>query len=258
MHAPAALGALLLAALAALASCASAEGDGGGTSPRPDAAPLPDGGAPLPDGGVDAAPDISAAIINELVANHTGVDSCEYVEVLGPAGADLTRLSVLVLDGDIGGDPGRIDLVLPVGPAQGGGRWVSARLDNQLDNNSKTLLLVADLTGAAGDDLDEDDDGQLDAEPWGEQLDAVAMDDGGALDRTYAADARLDPMFDGLGQTVGGASRVPDGVDTGAASDWVRNAFGGEGLGEGCPVAEPPGASGEAANTPGAGNAVLP
>ena len=258
MQAPAAPGALLL--LLGLASCARAEGGGGGTPPRPDAAPLPDGGPPLPDAAPspgDAAPGPGAAVINELVANHTGVDSCEYVEVLGPAGADLTRLSVLVLDGDAGGDPGRLDRVLPVG-AGDGGRWVSARLDNQLDNNSKTLLLVADLTGAAGDDLDEDDDGQLDAEPWSALFDAVAIDDGGALDRSYAGDATLDPTFDGAGPIVGGASRVPDGADTDTASDWVRNAFGGEGLGEGCPLADPAGASGEAANTPGAGNALIP
>jgi hypothetical protein len=249
----AALAALVM--LAAGSACATAEGGGGDAPPRPDAAPLPDSGS------ADARADGAAgpsAVINEFVANHTSTDTCEYVEVLGQPGADLARLSVLVLDGNVGGNPGAVDLVLPVGDADASGRWVSAFLTNQIRNSTMTLLLVADFSGAAGNDLDLDDDGVLDGEPWSALLDAVAVHDGGASDLTYAGAAVLGQQFDGHGETVGGASRIPDGADTDSPADWVRNAFGGQGLGGGCPVAEPAGVSGEAINTPGAGNALVP
>ena len=57
--------------------------------------------------------------------------------------------------------------------------------------------------------------------------------------------------YDGVSFTPGGASRIPDGTDSNAATDWVRNDFDLAGI---------PGftgtlVAGEALNTPGAANA---
>jgi hypothetical protein len=61
-----------------------------------------------------------------------------------------------------------------------------------------THLLVAGFTGGVGDDLDPDDDGVMEAAPWGEILDGVALIDtpGSAGDHVYCA-TRLGP--DGSG-----------------------------------------------------------
>ncbi len=82
--------------------------------------------------------------------------------------------------------------------------------------------------------------------------DAVAVNDGGAGDLTYGVPA-LGPNYDGVSSFApGGASRIPDGFDTGAATDWVRNDFDLAGI---------PGfvgsiGLGEAYNTPGEPNEV--
>jgi hypothetical protein len=102
-------------------------------------------------------------------------------------------------------------------------------------------------------DLDTDNDGVLDATPWSAIVDAVAVNDGGAGDRTYGVPA-LGPNYDGLSIFApGGASRIPDGNDTDAASDWARNDFDLAGIPgfAGTPVL------GEALNTPGASNALF-
>ena len=78
-------------------------------------------------------------------------------------------------------------------------------------------------------------------------VDAVAVHDGGAGDLTYGVPV-LGVSYDGLPYAPGGASRIPDGLDTDAATDWVRNDFDLAGI---------PGYAGtivlgEAYNTPGA------
>ncbi len=214
-----------LAAIALLAAaCATAPASEEGS--RRDAGPTADGGRPIggrPDAGLpdagrpdaavdsgrpDAAPIGDLPRINELVADHAGTDLCEFVEIIG----------------DPRTDP----------------------LSSQIENGSTTLLLVSGLAGGAVD-LDIDDDGTLDEEPWSSLLDAVAISDGGAADLLYAGSVVLGPLYDGVQFAPGGASRIPDGVDTDEPRDWIRNDFDGEGLGcgDGSPVA------GEALNTPG-------
>jgi hypothetical protein len=246
------LAAISIAAVSAMAGCASAEGQPD-AAVRPDAARLPDAG-PRPDSGRGGS-----VVLNEFVADHTTDDNCEYVEVFGAADTDYSQLVVLVIDGD-STDAGLIQQGIPVGTTNGRGLWVSEVSNYPIENKSKTFLLVADFTGIAGQDLDEDDDGAFDLEPWGEIVDALGIHDGGASDRTYSGDAMLHGTFDGGTSTVGGASRMPDGKDTDGAGDWVRNAFCGQGLEPGCfsmlPCG-PAGKSGEAINTPGAANEVL-
>jgi predicted extracellular nuclease len=192
-----------------------------------------DGGADLP-------------VINEFVADHTGSDVYEFVEVLGDPDTDLGDHTILEIEGD-GSGAGTIDEVITVGTTDGAGFWDTGFLSNAIENGTITLLLVEGFSGAFGDDLDTDNDGTLDVTPWTAVVDAVGVDEGGFV---YGVPG-LGPNYDGLSSFApGGASRIPDGVDTDTAADWLRNDFDLAGIGDitGTPV------EGEALNTPGAPN----
>lgn len=62
----------------------------------------------------------------------------------------------------------------------------------------------------------------------------------------------LDAGFDGGVYIPGGASRIPNGIDTDTVGDWVRNDFGGIGLPGFIDTLDP----GNALNTPSAVNAI--
>ena len=190
-------------------------------------------------------------VINEFVANHTGSDTREYIEVLGAPNTGYASLTILQIEGDDAG-AGVIDSVIAVGTTDAAGFWATGFLANEIENGTQTLLLVEGFTGTDGADLDTDNDGVFDITPWTAVLDSVAVSDGGATDRTYAS-AVLAPLFDGQPFTPGGASRIPDGTDTGTAGDWVRNDFDLAGIDgfTGSPDL------GEALNTPGAANALV-
>jgi hypothetical protein len=208
---------------------------------------LPNDGQTFGDGG-PADPKI-----NELVVNHIGTDTHEFVEVLGDADTDYSAYTVLQLEGD-GSGAGVVDTAHVVGTTDAGGFWTTGFLANAFENGTLTLLLVETFTGAVTTDLDTDNDGVLDATPWTRIVDCVAISDGGAGDRTYC-ETVLAPGFDGDPFTPGGASRIPNGTDTDSAADWRRNDFDGEGLpGFGTGTTEYP----EAFNTPGAANDAPP
>lgn len=196
------------------------------------------------------AQDVPAPVINEFVFNHAGADNSEYVEVVGVAASGAGELTLLVVEGD-GPAAGTIDRVYGVGRPDSDGRWSTGFLNGELENGTQTLLLVEGFAGSIGDALDADADGAFDAEPWGALLDAVAVTDGDAADVTYT-DVVLDAAYDGGAFDVGGASRIPDGADTGSAADWVRNDFDGAGL----PDFDAGAAPGGAINTPGSANAL--
>ena len=101
------------------------------------------------------------------------------------------------------------------------------------------------------EDLDTDDDGVIDVTPWNSIVDSIAVNDGGAGDLNYGLPV-LTANYDGLAFTPGGASRIPDGMDTEAVTDWVRNDFDLAGI-----VGYVGSISlGEAYNTPGAANEI--
>jgi hypothetical protein len=238
-----------VAAVLLVAGCAKADGGADGGVTRSDGAVLPDAGIPA-DAGPDAEPhgDLTP-VINEFVADHNGNDNCEYVEIAGAPDTDHGRYTVLTVEGDAGNNPGQVQAVIPVGVTSAGGFWVTGLLTDQLQNGSLTILLVADFAGGAPD-IDGNDDGAIDNEPWSARVDAVAIDDGGASDVTYAETAVLPESFDGGTVQVGGASRIPDGTDTDQPADWVRNLDNAAGLT--CENGAPD--TGEAQNTPGAPN----
>lgn len=204
-----------------------------------------------------APPDpVGEVVFNEIVANHIGMDTAEYIELLGDADTDLSSLSILVLEGDgdsASASPGVIEDVLEVGTTDAEGFWQTGFLPmDTLENGSQTYLLVQGFTGAALMDLDEDDDGTLERTPWALILDELGVNDGGDGDLTYAGTSVLSPNDDGVDITFGGASRFPDGTDTDMPADWLRNDFDGAGI-----AALDPGTpqDGEALNTPGTPNA---
>lgn len=199
-----------------------------------------------------ALPAGTPAVINEFVFNHVGTDTNEYLEVSGGANSDYSGLRLLIIEGD---SPvfGVVDRVEAVGVTGSNGIWWSGFVSNALENGTQTILLVSDFTGAVGNDLDADDDGVLDVTPWTALVDSVAVSDGGASDRAYST-VLLNATYDGGSFTPGGASRIPNGVDTDAAADWVRNDFDLAGI---------PGftgtlIAGEALNTPDAVNSTTP
>ncbi|MCK0069127.1 hypothetical protein [Kordiimonas laminariae] len=191
-----------------------------------------------------------APVINEFVANHDSTDTNEYIEIFGDPNTDLSNYWIIDIDGDSNA-PGRINNVYQVGTTDENGFWVTDFQNNAIQNGTGTLLLVTNFTGSDGSDLDADDDGVLDVTPWDAIIDSIAVSDGGSGDQTYSS-VVLTRGFDGDSNTVGGASRVTDGVDTDVVADWVRNDFDGQGIIDGAQAED-----GEAINTPGTANLVF-
>ena len=190
-------------------------------------------------------------VINEFSASTTGTD-VEYVEIFGSPNTDYSAYTVLELEGDSSSNTGTVDEVISLGTTDADGFYLASLPANALENGSISLLLVKNFTGALGNDLDTNDDGAFDATPWDAVVDAVSVNDGGSGDLTYGVPA-LGPNYDGVSTFApGGASRLPDGFDTDAATDWVRNDFDLAGIsGYSGSIS-----LGEAYNTPGAANEV--
>lgn len=185
-------------------------------------------------------------VINEFVANHTGSDTEAFIEILGEPSTDYSNLTILEIEGDSSG-AGVVDAVITVGVTDAEGFWTD---DEDMENGTISVLLVSDFSGSFGQDLDADNDGTLDLTPWTEIVDSVAVTDGGSSDRTYGT-TTLEPNYDGLSSfSPGGASRIPNGTDSDAISDWMRNDFDGAGFFGFFGTPE----IGEAFNTPGAVN----
>ena len=193
--------------------------------------------------------------INEFSASTTGTD-VEYVEIFGEPETDYSSYTILEIEGDFSIDTsaeGTIDEVISLGISDSNGFFLANLAANALENGTITLLLVENFTGALGNDLDTDDDGIFDITPWETIIDAVAIHDGGSSDLTYG-EPILGPNYDGVSSFApGGASRIPDGFDTDATTDWVRNDFDLAGIiGYTGTLIE-----GEALNTPGEPNEVF-
>ena len=191
--------------------------------------------------------------INEFSASTASTD-VEYVEIIGDPDTDYSAFTMLEIEGDFSGTAtGTIDEVINVGMTEENGFWLQNLAANSLENGSLTLLLVEGFVSTLGNDLDTNDDGIFDTTPWTAIADAIAVNDGGASDLTYGNPV-LGPNYDGLSSFApGGASRIPDGFDTDAVTDWVRNDFDLAGIPgfTGTPVV------GEAYNTPGATNMIF-
>ncbi|MFM1822804.1 MAG: Leukotoxin [Planctomycetota bacterium] len=131
-------------------------------------------------------------VINEIRIDQTGTDNDEYFELKGGPGTDLSDLTYIVI-GDGTGGSGVVEAVVPLtGQVIGGtGYFVVAEPTftigiadytvagtnglNFENSDNVTHLLVRGFTGANADDLDTNDDGVLDLEPWSEIVDSVAL-----------------------------------------------------------------------------------
>ena len=195
----------------------------------------------------------SAQVINEYLANHTGTDDHEYIEIFGQPNTSYANLTIIQIEGDTADNPGNLDSAIPIGTTDPDGYWWTGYLTNELHNDNSSLLLVDGFSGAVGQDLDIDDDGVIDADPlpWTQVVDEVGIKALDSVEPGFVYTSfDLYPGTDGFWFTWGGGSRIPNGVDTDTEDDWVRNDWDGEGL---------PGFSGtlgprEAVNTPGAEN----
>lgn len=194
---------------------------------------------------------MAAPVINEFSVSTAGTD-VEYFEIFGVANTDYSDYWVLELEGDSGVASGSIDGEFRLGTTDANGLYLVNLPANTVENGTITLLLVQAFTGALGTDLDTNNDGVLDVSPWTSIIDCVGVDDGGAGDLNYCG-VVLGVSYDGLPFAPGGASRIPDGLDTDTAADWVRNDFDLAGI----PGFTGTAVAGEAFNTPGSANRLV-
>lgn len=140
--------------------------------------------------GTVLAPVAQAQVINEIRIDQPGADSDEFFELLGSPGLQLSGLSYIVLgDSPVNGDSGVVEAVVDLEGQviPDSGYFVAAESTFALGiadlvtslafENADTVshLLVRDFEGAPGDDLDLNDDGVLDALPWAEVVDSLAL-----------------------------------------------------------------------------------
>lgn len=187
---------------------------------------------------------VAEPVINEFSASTTD-DDVEFIEFFGDPETDYSAYTALEIEGDSSGS-GVIDEVIGLGLTDINGLQLVNLANGTLENGTLTLLLVKNFTGAFGEDIDPDNDGVIDYEPWESIVDAVAVYDGGSADLNYGVPV-LSAYYDGHAYAPGGASRIPDGTDTDAATDWIRNDFDLAGI----PGFEGSITLGEAYNTPG-------
>jgi hypothetical protein len=139
--------------------------------------------------GVDVPPPpVPEVNIHEIRIDQPGGDDDEYFELSGTPGASLAGLTYLVI-GDGSGGSGVVENVTDLSgqgistsgyfvAAEGSFNLGAADLTTSLNfenSDNVTHLLVSGFTGSYGDDLDTDDDGGLDAMPWGEIVDCVGL-----------------------------------------------------------------------------------
>lgn len=188
-------------------------------------------------------------VISEFVFNHTGSDTHEFVEILGDMNTDLSAYWILQIEGDANSTTGRVVSATQLGVTDDNGYFVSEFSSNEYQNGTSSLLLVENFSGSEGDDIDTNDDGSIDNGLWNSMVDSVSVHDGGPGDLSYS-NVVLNAGFDNGSFTPGGASRIPNGLDTDTIGDWVRNDFDLAGIdGNSGSLVE-----GEALNTPGAEN----
>ena len=131
---------------------------------------------------------VTQPLLNEIFVDAPGVDdNREFIEIIAPPLQSLTNVWLLEIEGS-GANSGTVDNAQDLSGLQTGANgllllgedyptlgapWdfdpatTLGDLTNvPLENGSITFLLVEGFTGSTGDDLDADNDGVLDTEPW--------------------------------------------------------------------------------------------
>ncbi len=143
-----------------------------------------------------------APTLNEIRVDQLGADNDEFVEITGTT-QSLDGFSILAIGDDAAGSSGVIESVtdLAGGVIDGSHFFVVAKstfalgiadlTDDSLNlenSDNLTIYLVRGFVGSLGNDLDTDDDGVLDAEPWLELIDCVSfIETPGSGDQVYCA-----------------------------------------------------------------------
>jgi len=126
--------------------------------------------------------------ITEIRVDQPSTDNDEFFELTGIGGFSLDGLTYITI-GDGSGGSGTVEAVVDLTgsaiPLDGvflcaessftlGAADLTASINFENGDNV-THMLVFNFTGAAGDDLDTDDDGVLDVTPWSMIMDEVAF-----------------------------------------------------------------------------------
>ena len=128
--------------------------------------------------------------INEVRIDQPDSDYDEYFELAGDPGTSLDDLTYIVIgDGTVGAASGVIEAAINLTGLAidadgyflvGEGSLTLATPDyttslNFENSDNVTHMLVAGFTASTGVDVDTDDDGVFDIEPWSEVIDLVAL-----------------------------------------------------------------------------------
>lgn len=152
-----------------------------------------------------------------------------FVELLTEPGATLDGLTLLIINGEnqvegdnIGAITWAVDLTGAVADENGfvligndalttfdPGDVIAPGFDP--DGNAQTMLIVSGFTGAAGDDLDINDDGTIDNPPFTDIVVGLALEDQDFREDVLYADdvVQADPLAPGFISAA--AARQPDG-----------------------------------------------
>ncbi len=150
-------------------------------------------------------------LFNEVYVNNPGGDgNHEFIEILATPSTPLSDVWLLEIEGD-GSNAGVIDnaqnlstlvsgsnglVLLGQNYASNGTPWGSevdaattlANLSGgTMENGSITFILVEGFAGSVGEDIDNNNDGQVDVSLWTTIYDSVGWLDGGSSDRVYSS-----------------------------------------------------------------------
>ncbi|MEM8676904.1 MAG: endonuclease/exonuclease/phosphatase family protein [Cyanobacteria bacterium P01_G01_bin.67] len=154
-------------------------------------------------------------VINEIRIDQPGSDEGEFFELGGEPGTSLGELTYVVIGDSDDGGSGVIEAIVELdGQAIQDDSFFAAGEDtnpfiasldligdsgspggllNFENSDNVTHLLVENFTGADRQDLDLDDDGVLDIEPWDEVIDSVALIESLAEGEEVYSDIQVGP-----------------------------------------------------------------
>ena len=151
--------------------------------------------------------------LQEIRIDQPGADDDEYAEIRGDGNLILNGLWYIVIgDGNSTTGSGVVEnatdltglsldngTLLLAEDADTLGVLTGAIVNLSFENSDNvTHVLVMNFYGALGDDLDTDDDGYLDTEPWTSVVDGVRIiEDPAGGDLTYLVDEEVGPTLDG-------------------------------------------------------------
>ncbi len=150
-------------------------------------------------------------VISEIRIDNAGADTDEYFELKGPAGAELSGLTYIVI-GDGSGGSGVVESITNLtGSFDGTGIYLVAEESFTLapddvdqvaslgfeNSDNVTHMVVANYYGGY-DDLDADDDGVLDNTPWLELADSISLVETPDSGDLYYGAVAIGPTEDGF------------------------------------------------------------